>query len=206
MLIINCSLDHPWKVARNAAVYSFSEEAAEVTQAKAICPKSASTGKESVYNAGRPGFDPWVGKIPWRREWLCTPVFLPGEFHGQRNLAGYSPWGSQKVGHNWMTHFHFLSQCQQGWWVELKMVGGWMWALGLTCRFLQSPACTLNSPPLCFRKWDKDRRVWRQTDLDLNSSTARHYSLCRGGLTFPNLFPSRGMNDAADHLHCEGER
>ena len=41
----------------------------------------------------RPGFDPWVGKIPWGREWPCTPVFLLGEFHGQRNLAGYSPWG-----------------------------------------------------------------------------------------------------------------
>ena len=31
---------------------------------------------------GRPGFDPWVGKMPWRREWLTTPVFWPGEFHG----------------------------------------------------------------------------------------------------------------------------
>ena len=38
-------------------------------------------------------FDPWVGKIPWRREWLPTPVIMPGEFHGQRNLAGYHPWG-----------------------------------------------------------------------------------------------------------------
>ena len=37
-------------------------------------------------------FDPWVGKIPWRKEWLPTPVFLPGGFHGQRSLAGYSPW------------------------------------------------------------------------------------------------------------------
>ena len=37
---------------------------------------------------GRPGFDPWVGKIPWRREWLPTPVFWPREFHGL-----YSPWG-----------------------------------------------------------------------------------------------------------------
>ena len=36
--------------------------------------------------------DSWVGKIPWRREWLPTPVFLLGEFHGQRSLAGYSPW------------------------------------------------------------------------------------------------------------------
>ena len=38
------------------------------------------------------GFDPWVGKIPWRREWLPTPVFLPQEFHGQRSLVAYSPW------------------------------------------------------------------------------------------------------------------
>ena len=36
---------------------------------------------------------PWVMKIPWRREWLPTPVFLLGEFHGQRSLVGYSPWG-----------------------------------------------------------------------------------------------------------------
>ena len=36
--------------------------------------------------------DPWVGKIPWRRAWQPTPAFLPGEPHGQRSLAGYSPW------------------------------------------------------------------------------------------------------------------
>ena len=36
-------------------------------------------------------FNPWVGKIPWRRKWQPAPVFLPGESHGQRSLAGYSP-------------------------------------------------------------------------------------------------------------------
>ena len=41
---------------------------------------------------GRPGFDPWIEKIPWRRQWQPTPVLLPGEFHEQRSLAGYSPW------------------------------------------------------------------------------------------------------------------
>ena len=40
----------------------------------------------------RCGFDPWVGKIPWRRKWQPTPVFLPGKSHEQRSLAGYSPW------------------------------------------------------------------------------------------------------------------
>ena len=44
----------------------------------------------------RPEFDPWMGKIPWRREWPPTPVFLPGEFHGQRSLVGYSPWGCRE--------------------------------------------------------------------------------------------------------------
>ena len=38
-------------------------------------------------------FDPWVRKISWIREQLLTPLFLPGEFHGQRSLAGYNPWG-----------------------------------------------------------------------------------------------------------------
>ena len=53
---------------------------------------------------GRPGFDSWVGKIPWRRERLPTPVFLPGEFHGQRRLAGCSPWGCIRLGHNLTTN------------------------------------------------------------------------------------------------------
>ena len=40
----------------------------------------------------RDRFDPWVGKIPWRRRWQPTSVFLPGKSHGQRSLVGYSPW------------------------------------------------------------------------------------------------------------------
>jgi len=43
-------------------------------------------------------FDPWVEKIPWRRKWQPTPVFLPGESHGQRSLAGYSPWDCKELG------------------------------------------------------------------------------------------------------------
>ena len=45
----------------------------------------------------RTWFDPWVGKIPRRREWLPTPALLPGEFHGQRRLAGYNPWGHEEL-------------------------------------------------------------------------------------------------------------
>ena len=41
-------------------------------------------------------FDPWIGKIPWRKAWQPTPVFLPGESHGQRNLVGYSTKGCKE--------------------------------------------------------------------------------------------------------------
>ena len=44
----------------------------------------------------RPEFDPWIRKIPWRRKWQSTPVFLPGKSYGQRSLAGYSPWGHKE--------------------------------------------------------------------------------------------------------------
>ena len=44
----------------------------------------------------RPGFDLWLRKTPWRREWQSIPVFLSGEFHRQKSLAGYSPWGHRE--------------------------------------------------------------------------------------------------------------
>ena len=61
------------------------------------------SGKELTCQCRRPGFDPWRSKMPWRRKWQPTPVFLPGESHGQkslvgqRNLAGYSPWGRKEL-------------------------------------------------------------------------------------------------------------
>ena len=48
-------------------------------------------------------FDPWVGKSHWRRKWQPTPIFLPGKFHGQRRLAGYSPWGCKRFGRELVT-------------------------------------------------------------------------------------------------------
>ena len=46
-------------------------------------------------------FDPWVGKIPWRRKWQPTPIFLTGKSQGRRNLVGYNPWDCKRV--NWAT-------------------------------------------------------------------------------------------------------
>ena len=55
----------------------------------------------------RRGFGPWIRKISWREAWQPTPVLLPGESHGQKSLAGYSPWGC-RVGHNWSDLAHML--------------------------------------------------------------------------------------------------
>ena len=52
-------------------------------------------------------FDPWFGKIPWRKEWLTMPVFWPGEFHGQRNLAVYSQWGCEESDMTEWLSLHF---------------------------------------------------------------------------------------------------
>jgi len=68
--------------------------------------------KESTCPFRRGGFNPWVRKIPWRRQWQPTPVFLPGKCYGQRRLASYSPWGC-RVGHDWVTeptHTHSFQQ------------------------------------------------------------------------------------------------
>ena len=51
---------------------------------------------KSAGNTGDPGLIRGSGRFPWRRKWLPTPVFLPGEFHGQRNLVGCSPWSHKE--------------------------------------------------------------------------------------------------------------
>ena len=82
----------------------------EVTSVRGKCTKlktdtescrggfpGSSDGKESACKAGDLGSIPGLGRFPWRRVWQPTPVFLPGEFHGKRSLAGYSPWGHKKL-------------------------------------------------------------------------------------------------------------
>ena len=57
-----------------------------------------SDGKEFIcLQCRRPGFDPWVREISWRREWLPIPVFLPGEFNGQKSLGGDSTWDHKEL-------------------------------------------------------------------------------------------------------------
>ena len=61
------------------------------------------SGREFACQYRRQGFDPWVGKIPWRRKWKPISVILPGKPHGQGSLVGYNPWGCKRVRHNLAT-------------------------------------------------------------------------------------------------------
>ena len=67
-----------------------------------VLPRWLSDEKSAYRSCKRCGFNPWVRKIPWRRKWQPTPVFLPGGSHGQRSLVGYSPRG-RRVSHDLMT-------------------------------------------------------------------------------------------------------
>ena len=70
-----------------------------------------SDGKSVCLQCRRPGFDSWVGNIPWRRKWQPISVVLPGKFHGQRSLVGYSLWGHEESD---TTERHHLTFCHKG--------------------------------------------------------------------------------------------
>ena len=74
-----------------------------------MCYKDFPSGSDGsvCLQCGRPGFEPWVGKIPWRRKWQSTPVLLPGKSHGQKSLVGYSLWGCKESDTTERLHFHF---------------------------------------------------------------------------------------------------
>ena len=65
-------------------------------------------GQSICLQCRRPGFDPWVRKIPWRRKWQPTPVPLPGKSHGQRSLVDYSPWDHKQLDTTEWLHYSFL--------------------------------------------------------------------------------------------------
>ena len=97
---------HSWK-RKDSLVEDFVSRTSQQpcwTSFKSHCSLRWHSGRQSACQCRRCkrlGFDPWAGKIPWSRKWQPTPGFLPGKSHGQRSLAGYSPWGCKRVGHNW---------------------------------------------------------------------------------------------------------
>ena len=82
----------------------------------------------------RCGFDPWVEKIPWRREWLLTSVFLPQESHGQKGLAGYSLWGRKEMDTIEATKHVYFWRC---------------WVLAAVCRISLDAASRAHSSLWC---------------------------------------------------------
>ena len=88
----------------------------------------SSDGNESPRGSG---FDPWVGQMPWRREWQPTPVFLPGEFHGQRSLAGYSLWGCKELDTTGSTNTHIYTYIHDS--QEEDRCESWFWLQVLRC-------------------------------------------------------------------------
>ena len=73
------------------------------------------SGKESACQCRRCRFNPWFRKIPWKRKWQPTPVFLPGKSHGRKHLVGYSPWGHKESDTKWLSlHESVSSICFWG--------------------------------------------------------------------------------------------
>ena len=77
---------YPWKVfTLSLYIYIMGIGFPGGSEVKSVC-----------LQCGRPGFNPWVRKIPWRRKWQPTPAILPGESHVRRSLVGYSPLGRKE--------------------------------------------------------------------------------------------------------------
>ena len=87
-----------------------------------------SDGKSICLQWGRPGLNPWVVKIPWRRKWQPISVFLPGKSHGWRSLAGYSPWGGKELGMTEWLHFFFcIEPIDQDDWTYRSRCTSWLY-------------------------------------------------------------------------------
>ena len=80
-------------------------------------------------------FDPWVRKIPWRRKCQPLPVFLPGKFHGQTSLVGYSPWGCKDSDMTESAHTHnlFMKTHLKNY-LKCTILDVWGWCTGTTQR------------------------------------------------------------------------
>ena len=111
---------------------------------------------ESVcLQCGRPGFDSWVGKIPWRRKWQSTSALLLGKSHGRRSLIGYSPWGCKELDTTeWLQTQNFTDENTWGsreitWLIGImQLFSGWYWDwLSASCFLLQTAV------PTCPEEW-----------------------------------------------------
>ena len=126
----------------------------------------------------RRGFDPWVGKIPWRGKWQPSAVFLPGKFHAQRNLVGYRPWVTKSQ--MWLnTHAHICCIASNN--LKLSSV-----QLLIRVRLFATPwitACQASLSIINSQGPSKPMSI----ELVMPSN---HLILCRPLLLLPSIFPS----------------
>ena len=140
---------------------------------------------------GRPGFNPWVGKIPWKSERLPTPVFWPGEFHGL-----YGPW-DHRVGHNWATFIFTLP------WVfktrEVLSIPYLQWVL-ITHHMLQ-----FKFHCMIFKAvWNLARCSFSPDCLPLSCSSNEHHLFCLCSMHSShnaNSFTGLSFSVACGHNH-----
>ena len=139
------------------------------------CPGGTS-GEESTFQfkrCERHRFNPWVGKIPWRRKWQPTPVFLPGKFHGQRSLATVH--GVAKCRTRQATWHACTTHCCK-WTEDLRSLTSWP-----------------NSQPVsiaCWRRWaEVGAGTWREAGLGGKSPRGE------SGFRVPPLFPAASFSE-----------
>ena len=155
------------------------------------------SGKESECQCRRLGFDPWVGKIPWRSKWQLTQVFLSGESHGQRSLLGYSPWGRRELDMTKVTE-HIRTQFNTHCWeCNMHLKSAYFW-ICQWCFSVQFSSITQSCPTLC-----DPMNCSTQASLSITNSQSSpklmsiesvmpfyHLLFCHPLLLLPSIFPS----------------
>ena len=111
----------------------------------------------------RPGFDPWVGKILCRREWLPTPVLYTGEFHGQRRLVGYNLWDhkeSDMTERLTLSYFHIHKYTH----IYIHTCNGILLIRGK--KEWNNTICNnMDGPRNCHTKWNKQKDKYHMTSF-----------------------------------------
>ena len=152
------------------------------------------SSKESACQCRRGWFSLWVGKIPWRRKWQPTSVFLPGESHEQRTVVGYSPWGHRES--DMTDQLTFSSPTPS---LNLPSLGRWLACMADTCPLRTTPVLRkgilegLGSLP---GKVDHCKKVkrWEKTIFHLSF-------LHKGSLSTLHWRNSRNVGTSRSHCH-----
>ena len=133
---------------------------------------------ENPLPSSRLGFDPWVRKIPQRREWQLTPIFFPGEFqeNGQGSLAGYRPWSRKRVGCDLITIYNG---------VQFPVLYPSVQSLSRVRLFATPQTAARQASPSITNSRSPPKPMSIESVMPSN-----HLILCRPLLLLPSIFPS----------------